>query len=117
MAWTVEFYTDPKGRSPVEEFLNSLPSRDRDHVVQFLLLLQERGVRLRAPYVRHLQGKLWELRVRTRGSAYRIIYFAHTGQRFILLHGFVKKTRRTPRQALETAEQRRTDFLDREDQG
>jgi phage-related protein len=54
------------------------------------------------------------LRIRAGRRAYRIIYFAHPGQRFILLHGFLKRTRKTQRKDLEIAERRMADFLERE---
>jgi len=66
------------------------------------------------PYVKHLRGKLWELRVRAGRRAYRIIYFAYVGRRFILLHGFLKKTQKMSRRELEMAERRMSDFLTEE---
>ena len=112
--WKAEFYTDASGKAPVAEFLKTLPPRTRDHIFQHIQLLQERGVLLGMPYVRHLEGKLWELRVRTRGATYRLIYFTFTGRRIILLHAFVKKTKKTPTRELETAKRRLADFLERE---
>ena len=69
-----------------------------------------------APHVRAIKGyrKLWELRVQTR-QAIRLFYFAHTGRRFIILHGFVKKRGRTPPRELETAMRRMRDVLAREE--
>lgn len=114
MDWTVEFYTGASGKAPVADFLKALPPRTRDHIFQHINLLQEQGVLLGMPYVRHLRGKLWELRVRTRGGTYRLIYFIFTGRRIILLHAFVKKTEKTPARELKTAERRLADFLERE---
>jgi len=114
MAWTTEFYTDEQGRAPVEEFFDTVPKKERASIWRVLNLLEEFGLQLGSPHVRNLTGKLWELRVHTRGKAYRIIYFAYTGQRFILLHAFLKKTRKTPRAELRIAEARFLDFLERE---
>lgn len=58
------------------------------------------------------EGKLWELRIRAGRKAYRVIYFAFTGQRFILLHAFLKKTRKTPRKQIAIAQRRLADFLE-----
>jgi len=66
------------------------------------------------PYVRHLQGKLWELRARTRGVAYRLLYFFYTGRRIVFLHAFVKKTKKTPRREIDIAMRRLNDFLEQE---
>jgi hypothetical protein len=61
---------------------------------------------LRAPHVKHLDGKLWELRVRAVGGRARGIYVTATGRRVVVLHVFAKKSRKTPPQALATARER-----------
>ena len=58
---------------------------------------------LRAPHVKHLEGKLWELRVRAAEGIARGIYVTATGRRVVVLHVFAKKSRKTPRRALDTA--------------
>ncbi|MBM4465769.1 MAG: type II toxin-antitoxin system RelE/ParE family toxin [Chloroflexi bacterium] len=72
------------------------------------------NLQLGLPYVKHLEGKLWELRIRAGRKAYRVIYFAFTGQRFILLHAFLKKTQKTPRKQIAIAQRRLADFLEYE---
>jgi phage-related protein len=110
--WTVENYIDARGHSPVEEFFDQLPANDRARIDQTIGLLEEFGLQLGPPYVKHLEGKLWELRVRAGRRSYRVIYFAFTEQRFILLHAFLKKTQKTPRREIATAKRRLADFLD-----
>jgi phage-related protein len=61
---------------------------------------------VREPYVKHLQGKLWEMRLKGRDGIARAIYIATHGQRLLVLHAFVKKTQKTPRSALEMAMKR-----------
>ena len=78
MAWTTEFYTDERGKAPVEEFLDTVPPKERASIFRALDLLKEFGLQLGSRYVRHLEGKLWELRAQTRGKTYRILYFAYT---------------------------------------
>jgi len=112
--WTVESYIDPRGRSPVEEFLDRLPADDRARIDHTIGLLREFGLQLGLPYVKHLEGKLWELRIPVGRKAYRVIYFAFTGQRFILLHAFLKRMQKTPRQEITIAERRLADFLEYE---
>ena len=114
MTWTVYLYSDAEGNVPVEDFLVSLPEKDRARIAWTINLLEEYGLQLGSPYVKHLRGKLWELRIRAGRSAYRIIYFAYVSQRFIVLHGFLKKTQKTPRRELEIAERRMSDFLTEE---
>ncbi|RQS17581.1 type II toxin-antitoxin system RelE/ParE family toxin [Burkholderia sp. Bp8998] len=65
-------------------------------------MLTEFGLqRVGMPHVRALTGKLWEIRLTGRDGIARAIYVARTGQRLLVLHVFAKKTRRTPRRAIE----------------
>lgn len=111
MVWTVEYYQDEQGCYPVREFLDTLSESDQARILQTARLLEEFGLQLGAPYVRAVRGKLWELRVRVGRTRYRILYFAFVGQRFILLHGFVKRTAKIPLREIEIAEQRMADFI------
>ena len=52
---------------------------------------------------KHLDGKLWELRVRAEGELQRGIYGTATERRVVALHVFAKKPRKTSRQALAAA--------------
>jgi phage-related protein len=61
----------------------------------------------------HYEDKLYEVRVRVDRNAYRIIYFLHTGQQFVLLHGFQKKTQKTPSKELKLAKKYLEEFLER----
>jgi len=110
--WVVEFYTDARGRSAVVEFINALPAQERAKVRNYLRLLREFGILLGMPYARPVSGhrSLWELRP----GAIRLFYFAHTRRRFIILHGFRKKGRKTPRREIATAERRMAEFLEGE---
>jgi phage-related protein len=56
--------------------------------------------------VRHLEGKLWELRMTGRDGIARAIYVTATGRWVVVVRAFVKKTQKTPRHELEIARQR-----------
>ena len=114
--WQVVFYETRSGRQPVREFLDALPIPDRAAVLRNLSLLQEFGLNAGAPLVRAVRGrhKLWELRIKATRGAIRVFYFAHTGRRFVVLHGFVKKSQKTPAKELDIAERRMIDVLERE---
>ena len=113
--WTLEFYVDERGRSPVEEFLDSLDQKTRARFRWSAEQLRVRNLRAREPLVRHLEGDLWELREESATNIYRVIYIFCTGRRIVLLHGFQKKGQRTPRGELETARRRQDAFLAREE--
>jgi len=114
MTWIIEYYVDSKGREPAAEFIDSLPLSGQARVLRLIELLANYGVLLKEPYTRQIKGKLRELRITDRSGEIRILYFAFTKKRFILLHGFNKKTRKTPVQEIEIAERRLNDYLDRQ---
>ena len=62
--------------------------------------------RIREPHVKHLRGKLWEMRFGGRDGIGRAIYVAAVGRRVVVVHAFVKKTQKTPTAALDLAEHR-----------
>ena len=55
------------------------------------------------PYVKHLEGKLWEMRMKGRDGIARAAYVTATEHRVVVVHVFVKKTQKTPRREIETA--------------
>ena len=103
MAWAVET------GSSVDAEIEALPVALRAGWSRLLQPVENAGLEaLRAPLVRLLDGKLWELWVRAGEAIARGIYVTATGwrERVVVLHVFVKKSRRTPRRALATARER-----------
>lgn len=74
----------------------------------------ESPINVREPYVKSITGhsKLNEIRVQAAPSIYRLFFFFHTVRRIVLLHGFVKKTEKTPMREIEIAEKRMKRFLE-----
>lgn len=58
------------------------------------------------PHVKHLEGKLYEMRMKGKDGISRAMYVTAMGERVVVVHAFVKKTQRTPSRALELARQR-----------
>ncbi len=112
--WTYEFYLEESGSSPVEEFLDSLDLKARARLRRSLEQLRVRNITAHFPLARHLEGELWELREESSTNIYRIIYFFFTGRRIVLLHGFQKKTQRTPPRELDIARRRHRAFIESE---
>ena len=106
--WSVYFYRNLRGDSPPLEYINSLEERDRAKVARTIELLEQLGLGIGKPQARHLEGKLWELRP----SPHRLIYFAHSGQRFVILHAFQKQTRKTPPREIDIARRRMREVLE-----
>jgi phage-related protein len=112
--WSLEFFIEERGSSPVEEFLESLDLKTQARFRWSMEQLRVRNVQAREPLVRHLEGDLWELREESRTNIYRVIYFFFTGRRIVFLHGFQKKSQRTPRRELAMARQRYQAYFARE---
>ena len=102
-AWSVEFYLDEQGRSPVREFLKTLDRKTQARFDWSIEQLRTLNVRAHEPLVKHLDGKLWELRRASDGNIYRIVYFFFSGRKIVFVHGFQKKSQKTPRRELELA--------------
>ncbi|MBS4007241.1 MAG: type II toxin-antitoxin system RelE/ParE family toxin [Clostridium sp.] len=107
MDWEVEFYQKENGEIPVEDFLLSLNSKLRAKAYSDILLLKKLGINIREPFSTAIKGVrykgLFELRVKFSSDVTRIFYFLYKKNTFILLHGFVKKTNKTPIKELEKA--------------
>ena len=95
----------------MEEFLASLQSDARAKAVRTLELLRTMTF-VPSKFWKKLRGteNLWELRVEYAGNIYRILACTLKGNRVVLLHGFQKKTEKTPQQDLEIAEQRKKQY-------
>src|SRR5579871_5725470 len=95
--WTIVFYTTADGQEPVREFLSSLDQKTQLRFEWSIEQLRVRNVTATEPLVKHIDGKLWELRRASNGNIYRVMYIFFTGHHIVLLHGFQKKTQKTPR--------------------
>jgi phage-related protein len=58
---------------------------------------------LREPHVKHLEGKLWEMRLTGKDGIARALYVTAVGRRVIVVRAFAKKTQRTPRAEIDLA--------------
>ena len=113
MAWLARTFTTDAGGKPVEEWIESLGPDARAEVFILVDLLERYGTSLREPFAKHLEGRLWELRARGSDGIYRVLYFHWFGHTFGLLHGFTKKTQKTPRAEIDTAKRRQATWLAR----
>lgn len=111
--WSIEFYEAEDGKSPVDEFLKSLDDNTQARFIWSIDQLRVRNVRAREPLVKHFEGKLWELRRSSQGNIYRLLYFFFSGRTIVFVHGFQKKSQKTPRQEIELAQKRMNDYLQR----
>ena len=113
MGKTVTFYRSADGKSPVQDFLDSLPGRTAQKIVWVLRLLEDMDV-VPVSYFKKLHGTkdIWECRIQFGSNAYRILCF-FLNNSVVLTHGFIKKSQKTPTREIEKAEAYRRDFLKR----
>ena len=111
--YTCIFYETADGRRPAEEFIESLDVETQDKFIIKQQLLQDFGPQLRYPHTDHLGEWVLELRFKGKEGQIRVLFFFFYGKRIIFTHGFVKKTQKAPRKEIETAQERRKDFLTR----
>ena len=99
VAWRVEILNET-----VATEITGLPA---DMQARFLRLAERiASVGLESlgdPHVKHLEGKLWELRLTGRGGIARALYVTAIGRRVVVVRAFVKKTQKTPRSEIELA--------------
>lgn len=99
MKWTVEFLDE----SVHAEFLQLYPSLRADFV-HISEMIRDYGLeRVGMPHVKHLTGKLWEMRGKGREGIARSLYVAVSGRRVVILRCFVKKTQKTPEKEIRLA--------------
>jgi phage-related protein len=91
----------------VDEEIRNLPPDMQARLLRFGDLIEQAGLgALPREAVKHLEGKLWELRMTGRDGIARAIYLTASGRRVVVVRVFVKKTQKTPQRELELARQR-----------
>lgn len=104
----VRFYRALSGREPVRAWLLELPKDDRRTIGHDIKTVQF-GWPLGMPLVRKLEKGLWEARSNVSNGIARVL-FTVVRTEMVLLHGFIKKSQKTPKPDLETARQRLKDI-------
>jgi len=105
MAWTVETLNET-----VDAELSELPTDMRARLVRTSELIESVGLpNVKEPHVRHLRGRLWEIRLKGRAGIARALYVTAREQRVVILRAFIKKTEKTPAGEIVLALQRAKD--------
>ena len=114
--YKIHFYKDRKGKQPVLEYIRDLVKRtDKDSRIKatkirdYVRVLSKYGKTAGEPYIKHLDGEIWELRP----LRDRILFVAWHEDSFVLLHTFMKRTQKTPAKEIEKAKRELADILKR----
>lgn len=105
----VQFYMTDHGSIPVKEWLKKLTPADRKRIGDDIRTI-ELGWPIGMPLVRKLDIDLWEVRSNLSNKRVSRVLFTVSGRMMILLHGFIKKAPKTPKNDLNTAKQRMLHF-------
>lgn len=105
----VAFFRSKTGNEPVREWLKRLPIEDRQILGRDLRLV-EMGWPIGMPLCRPLGNGLWEVRSSLGSNRIARILFCASGGHMVLLHGFIKKTQKTPESELELARARQKEI-------
>lgn len=104
----VRFFRTEAGREPVRDWLLDLP-REHKRAIGTEIKTVQFGWPIGMPVVRKLEKDLWEVRVDLGDTIARVL-FTVSGSAMILLHGFIKKSQKTPASDLATAKRRRSEL-------
>ena len=99
MSWSVEVLNET-----VAAEIRSLPADMHARFLRIALQIEQTGLEtMREPHVKHLEDKLWEMRLKGRDGIARALYVTKLGRRVVVLRVFVKKTQKTPKSEIEIA--------------
>lgn len=97
----VVFYRSEAGNEPVREWLKEL-HRDYKRQIGEDIKTAQLGWPLGMPLIRKINKDFWEVRTKLTDGIARV-FFTVDGEYMILLHGFIKKSQKTPQNELKTA--------------
>lgn len=110
---TVIYYTTVQGENPISKFLDSLSGKQQAKILRIFRSIKDYGLQSVLPHVKKLTGTpLWEIRILGKDNL-RIIYVIPYLKTVLVLHGFIKKTQKTPKKEIKTALNRYYQGLDK----
>ncbi len=112
LEYKVKFYKDSQnGKELVLEYFEELDKKNKAKVLKYVDFLRENDGYLDEPFSKHISGKIRELRVDFSRNRHRIFYFTFVNKTIILLHSFLKKTAKTPKNEIEKAKNNYKDVI------
>jgi len=108
MKWSVETLNDI-----VVAELSALPVDMRARFIWISELIASHGLeKVKQPYVKHIEGDLWEIRLKGKDGIARALYVTARPKRVVVVRVFVKKTQKTPRKEIKLALKRADEVND-----
>ena len=99
----IHYFVSPSGDNPVQKFLDSLSNKQQVKILRIFQYIKDYGLSVMIPHTKKITATpLWEIRILGNDNI-RIMYVIHLKKSILLLHGFIKKSQKTPTQELHTA--------------
>jgi phage-related protein len=110
----IKFYKTSSGKSPVEDFLDSLSSKEAQKVIWVLSLIEEMDG-ISSKFYKRLSNcdDIIEVRAQIGKNNFRLLGFEYQGTFVVLTNGFKKKDQKVPKSEITLAEQRKNEYLSR----
>lgn len=114
--YEIIFYEDKNRRSEIKDYIRSLQENNNksnnikfNKIISYMRRLQQDGLRIGEPYIKHLSNDIWELRP----LRDRILFAYYDNNKFILLSIFMKQTKKTPVKEIQNAQRLLEDYKKR----
>ncbi len=108
MTWTIETLN-----TSVDAEIEALPVDMRARLVRIAELIAVVGLEnVREPHIKHIEGQLWEMRMKGKDGISRALYVTARKKRLVIVRVFIKKTEKTPRREIEIALTRARELQD-----
>ncbi len=105
--WSIEFLDEN-----VFDEMRNQPNDIKAKFERVVKLVQANGLeQIHEPYIKHLEGKLWEMRMKGRDTIARAIYVTAVEKRIVVVRVFTKKKQKTPRREIKIALERAKEML------
>ncbi len=107
------YYIAPNGKNVIKEFITKLQLNQKIKVLRMIQLIDQYGLTTANPHLKKITSTpLWEIRILGKDNI-RILYLINTPNSILLLHGFTKKTQKTPPKEIQTALKRLSEWQSR----
>ncbi|EOA07657.1 type II toxin-antitoxin system RelE/ParE family toxin [Pediococcus acidilactici] len=108
-----ESYKRNNGHDEFLEFIEQLPIKDQQKLLEVIELTQEKGLLIaqKMKWIKKLDDNLFELRSKVSSNIQRVLYFHVVNGRYVITHGFTKKTQTTPQREIKHAKQIREEWF------
>jgi len=112
----IKFYRLETGKSPVEEFFDSLTNKQFEKISFVLDLIEQIDIVPRK-YFKKLKGTdgIWEVRIQHGNNIFRILGFFDGKNLVVLNHAFTKKAQKIPQKEIAVAEKRKRNYFKQKD--